>query len=189
MSGRPTTVPAYHVDAEPAGELCKSPRPKRQDCQVTVTLRQPDADEYAAWNAAAFSEYVEEIVASGGMSREAAEERARREDAELLPDGWATPGQLIFRVEADGQSVGWLWLALQSPRAETGVGFIYDITIDEALRGRGYGRRAMQLAEEEARRHGIHALALNVFGQNAIARALYSSLGYRETSVQMRKEL
>ena len=89
----------------------------------------------------------------------------------------------------DGQSVGWLWLALQSPRAEAGVGFIYDITIDEALRGRGYGRTAMQLAEDEARRHGLHALALNVFGQNAIARALYSSLGYAETSVQMRKEL
>jgi hypothetical protein len=30
---------------------------------------------------------------------------------------------------------------------------------------------------------------LNVFGQNAIAQALYSGLGCRETSVQMRKEL
>lgn len=161
----------------------------RQDCQVTVTLRQPEADEYAAWKAADYNGYVEEIVASGGMSREAAEEKAQREDAELLPDGWATPGQLIFRVDVDGQSVGWLWLALQSPRAEAGVGFIYDITIDEALRGRGYGRTAMQLAEDEARRYGLHALALNVFGQNANARALYSSLGYVETSVQMRKEL
>ncbi|HEY8676886.1 MAG TPA: GNAT family N-acetyltransferase [Candidatus Dormibacteraeota bacterium] len=156
---------------------------------MTVTLRQPEADEYAAWKAADYSGYVEEIVASGSMSREAAEEKGRREDAELLPDGWATSGQLIFRVDVDGQSVGWLWLALQSPRAEAGVGFIYDITIDEALRGRGYGRTAMQLAEDEARRHGLHALALNVFGQNAIARALYSSLGYAETSVQMRKEL
>jgi ribosomal protein S18 acetylase RimI-like enzyme len=96
---------------------------------------------------------------------------------------------LIFRVEADEQPVGWLWLALRNPRAEAGVGFIYDITIDETLRGRGYGRAAMRLAEEEALRNGLHALALNVFGQNAIARALYSSLGYRETSVQMRKEL
>ena len=85
--------------------------------------------------------------------------------------------------------MGWLWLALQNPRAEAGVGFTYDITVDEALRGRGYGRAAMELAEEEARRNGLHALALNVFGHNAIARALYSSLGYSETSVQMRKEL
>lgn len=156
---------------------------------MTVTLRAPRPDEFATWKAAAFKEYVEEIVNSGTMSRQAAEEKANREDAELLPDGWATPGQLIFRLDVDGQPVGWLWLALQSPRAEDGVGFIYDITVDEAVQGQGYGRAAMQLAEAEARRHGLHALTLNVFGQNAIARGLYSSLGYRETSVQMRKEL
>ena len=112
-----------------------------------------------------------------------------RSAAELLPEGLATPGQLIFRMEADGQSVGWLWLARRNPRAEAGVGFVYDIAVDEALRGRGYGRAAMRLAEDEARRNGLHAIALNVFGHNAIARALYASLGYRETSVQMRKEL
>lgn len=156
---------------------------------MTGTLRRPSAEEYAGWSAAVFDAYVDEIVASGSMSRAAAEEKGRREDAELLPDGLATPGQLIFRVEVDGQPVGWLWLALRNPRAEDGVGIVYDVSIDEALRGRGYGRAAMRLAEEEARRNGLHALALNVFGQNAIARALYSSLGYRETSVQMRKEL
>jgi ribosomal protein S18 acetylase RimI-like enzyme len=69
------------------------------------------------------------------------------------------------------------------------VSFIYDISVDEALRGRGYGRAAIRLAEEEARRNGLHALALSVFGQNVIARAFYESLGYRETSLQMRKEL
>jgi GNAT superfamily N-acetyltransferase len=37
--------------------------------------------------------------------------------------------------------------------------FIYDITIDEALSGHGYGRAARRLAEEEARRNGLHALA------------------------------
>jgi ribosomal protein S18 acetylase RimI-like enzyme len=156
---------------------------------VTVRLRQPSAEEYAQWSAAALDAYVDEIFASGSMSREAAEEKGRRDFAELLPQGLATPGQLIFRIEVDEQPVGWLWLALRNPRAEAGVGFIYDIVIDEALRGRGYGREAMRLADEEARRNGLHALALNVFGHNTIARALYSSLGYRETSVQMRKEL
>lgn len=154
-----------------------------------MKLRHPSAEEYAQWSAAALDAYVDEIVASGTMSREAAEEKGRRDEAELLPEGLATPGQLIFRIEADEEPVGWLWIALRNPRAETGVGFIYDIAIDEALRGRGYGRAAMRLAEEEARRNGLHALGLNVFGHNAIARALYASLGYRETSVQMRKEL
>ncbi|TME44567.1 MAG: GNAT family N-acetyltransferase [Chloroflexi bacterium] len=156
---------------------------------MTVTQRHPNAEEYAQCSAAQLEAYVDELVASGSMSREAAEEKGRRDAAELLPEGLATPGQLIFRMEADGQSVGWLWLALRNPRAEAGVGFVYDIAVDEALRGRGYGRAAMRLAEDEARRNGLHAIALNVFGHNAIARALYASLGYRETSVQMRKEL
>jgi len=108
---------------------------------MTVTLRQPNAEEYAQWSDAQLEAYVDELVASGSMSREAAEEKGRRDAAELLPEGLATPGQLIFRMEADGQSVGWLWLALRNPRAEAGVGFVYDIVVDEALRGRGYGMR------------------------------------------------
>ncbi len=156
---------------------------------MKVTLRRPTDAEYKSWSKVALDSYVDQIVASGSMSRRAAEEKARAEDAELLTAGLDTPGQLIFRVEADGQPVGWLWFALQQPQREKGVGFIFDISIDEALRGHGYGRAAMQAAEKEARRRGLKALALNVFGQNSVARGLYASLGYAETSVQMRKEL
>jgi ribosomal protein S18 acetylase RimI-like enzyme len=156
---------------------------------MTVRLRRPTPDEYAAWSAQELQEYIAEIVASGSLSRAAAEDQARREDAELLPLGLDTPGQLIFRLDVDGQPVGWLWLSLQHPYGDAGVGFIYNIVVDETFRGRGHGRAAMQLAEQEARRHGLHALALSVFGHNAIARDLYLSLGYRETSIRMRKEL
>ncbi|MGA8667919.1 MAG: GNAT family N-acetyltransferase [Candidatus Dormiibacterota bacterium] len=156
--------------------------------RMSVTLRRPTADEYAAWSAVGLEGYISEIVASGGLTRAAAEEQARREDADLLPHGLDTPGQLIFRLEAAGQPVGWLWLSLQHPYGDPGVGYIYDIVVDEPFRRRGYGREAMQLAEQEAKRNGLHALALNVFGHNRVARDLYLSLGYRETSVRMRKE-
>src|SRR6202521_2854902 len=156
---------------------------------MAVTLRPASAEEYEGWSAAMQAAYVDEIVESGSMSRQAAEEKGRRSTADFLPHGLATPGQLVFRVEVDEQPVGWLWLALRHPSAEPGVGFIYDIALDESVRGRGYGRAAMQLAEGEARRNGLHALALNVFAHNSIARSLYARLGYRETSVQMRKEL
>lgn len=154
-----------------------------------MTLRRPTSDEYRAWSSLELEGYISEIVASGSLSRAAAEYQARREDAELLPQGLDTPGQLIFRLEAEGQPVGWLWLALQHPHGDLGVGFIYNIVVDESFRGRGYGREAMELAEEEAKRHGLNALALNVFGHNRIAWGLYLSLGYRETSVRMKKDL
>ena len=67
--------------------------------------------------------------------------------------------------------------------------FVYDVTIDAGQQGRGYGRAAMQLAEEEAKSRGIDRIELNVFGGNDVARGLYRSLGYVETSAQMRKDL
>ena len=65
--------------------------------------------------------------------------------------------------------------------------WVYDIEIDPEHRGRGLGRDAMRLAEEEARRLGRQRIKLNVFARNAVARALYLSLGFEEMSIQMSK--
>jgi ribosomal protein S18 acetylase RimI-like enzyme len=72
----------------------------------------------------------------------------------------------------------------------TGLGrclWIYDIRIDEAYRGRGYGRAAMLLVEAEARERGYGRIGLNVFGGNDVARNLYRSLGYEENAIVMSK--
>jgi ribosomal protein S18 acetylase RimI-like enzyme len=106
----------------------------------------------------------------------------------VLPAGLDTPGHGIFVVEADGERVGLLWVAERELGARQ-VLYIYDIEIDEAHRGRGFGRTAMLLAEEEARARGLNRIELNVFGGNHVARALYRSLGYVETSAQMAKDL
>jgi hypothetical protein len=70
---------------------------------MSVSLRRPTSDEYEGWSALELEGYISEIVASGSLSREAAEDQARRQDAELLPQGLDTPGHLIFRIEAEGQ--------------------------------------------------------------------------------------
>lgn len=66
---------------------------------------------------------------------------------------------------------------------------MWDVVIDEDQRGRGLGRQAMLLAEELARQGGATTFGLNVFANNVVARNLYTSLEYEETSVQMRKPL
>jgi RimJ/RimL family protein N-acetyltransferase len=43
--------------------------------------------------------------------------------------------------------------------------------------------------EDEARARGVHRIELHVFGGNDVARGLYRSLGYVETSVLMGKDL
>jgi len=84
--------------------------------------------------------------------------------------------------------VGRLWLAERELGGRR-VLYLYDISIEPGHQGRGYGRATMKLAEQEARARGIGRIELNVFGGNEVARNLYRSLGYVETSVQMGKDL
>jgi len=65
---------------------------------------------------------------------------------------------------------------------------VYDIVIDEEFRGEGFGRSAMQAAEDYVKSQGGTRLALNVFGPNAVARGLYESLDYRIMKIGMRKD-
>jgi ribosomal protein S18 acetylase RimI-like enzyme len=98
------------------------------------------------------------------------------------------PGHLVFTVEHDDTAVGALWIGPLRPEQPTHY-WVWDITIDEAHRGRGFGKETMLLAEREARSVGATELGLNVFGSNTIARHLYESLGYAPTSIRMSKSL
>lgn len=158
------------------------------DSGPTLSLRPLRPDEFAGFVAASKGGYARDISEHGGFSEEFARKKAENDFAAVLPAGLETPGHGIFVVEADTERVGVLWVAQREVGARQ-VLFIYDIEIDEAHRGRGYGRSAMLLAEQEARLRGLNRVELNVFGGNAVARALYRSLGYVETSAQMAKDL
>jgi ribosomal protein S18 acetylase RimI-like enzyme len=106
----------------------------------------------------------------------------------MFPDGQSGPGQLLYRVEKDGQPVGSLWISPVSPN-QPEAWWVWDITIEEPHRGRGLGKAAMLLAEREARSHGATELGLNVFGSNTVARHLYELLGYGTVAVRMSKRL
>lgn len=156
---------------------------------MRLTLRPATGTEYEAWTSRAVAGYAAEIAASGEMSPEAAMAKARRDHERALPDGLATDGQLLWRLVADGQPVGWLWLAIPGPHGDPDMAWVNLVEVDEAFRGRGYGREAMLLAEAEARSRGMRSVGLNVHGSNAVARSLYAGLGYQVTAQQMKKPL
>ena len=56
-------------------------------------------------------------------------------------------------------------------------------------RGKGYGRKLMEHAEELARAAGFRVLGLMVAGHNHPAQRLYQAVGFRSTNVLMRKQL
>jgi len=155
---------------------------------MDVKLRPMRNDEFADWLPQMRDDYARSMIEEGGVSPESASQRAAAQTEQLFPGERPSAEQLVFVVEADGEAVGELWLADRDDVLQRCL-FVYQIHIAEAHRGRGCGKAAMLLAEEEARRRGIDRLALNVFGRNTVARRLYLSLGYAENAVAMSKSL
>jgi ribosomal protein S18 acetylase RimI-like enzyme len=55
------------------------------------------------------------------------------------------------------------------------------LAVDPTSRGLGIGTRLIQLAESEARRHGLSRLSLTVHENSEAARRLYKQVGFVET--------
>jgi ribosomal protein S18 acetylase RimI-like enzyme len=156
---------------------------------MTARLRPLREDEFAAFEERSRAGYAASIEHEGGWTREEAREKTERDFAELWPGGRPLPDQLVYIVEDEtGEPVGDLWLAERDVSGRKAL-FVYDVEIAPEHRGRGFGKAAMLLAEDEARARGLGFIALNVFGGNDVARNLYRGLGYQEMAVAMGKEL
>jgi ribosomal protein S18 acetylase RimI-like enzyme len=152
-----------------------------------VHLRPMTRAEFDEWLPRQMAAYAALIAESGALPAVAAREKAERDTVRHFGGGFATPGQLVFRIVAGEVPVGWLWLGVPGPDLDPLMAWVFEIEVDAPFRGHGYGRAAMRLAEEEARSRGMTSLGLNVHGQNTAARSLYESLGYQTTALQMKK--
>lgn len=152
---------------------------------MATTLRRMTDEEIDSFQATTFDDYAEDRIAAGEdpvMTREVVAQQRK----DYFPEGKPAPGHLLYRVLDDGDPVGILWIGPRQGNRPDQL-WVYNIIVDEGLRGRGIGRAAMLLAEEEAKAHGAVELGLNVFGHNKIARNLYESLGYDTMAIMMRK--
>ena len=76
-------------------------------------------------------------------------------------------------ITQQGQAVAWGLVVLEREAA----GF-YDVVVDANQRGKGLGRELMQGLMQWAAQQGARRLDLQVAGSNAVAQALYASLGF-----------
>ncbi len=87
-----------------------------------------------------------------------------------------------FWLVENGAPVGFFVLSLgYSPEHGGTDGFIDDIYLEPAMRGRGLGKAAMALALAESRKCGIRVLLLEVEAENDRAYRLYQSVGFTDT--------
>lgn len=155
---------------------------------MAVEMRPMRDDEFDAWFPQMREGFAQALIEDGGFAADGARSKAAEDMERLFPGERPSPEQLVFVIEADGEPVGDLWLCERDDALQPCL-FVYDVHLREDARGRGYGKAAMLFAEEEARRRGRSRIALNVFGRNEVARALYLSLGYEENAIAMSKSL
>jgi ribosomal protein S18 acetylase RimI-like enzyme len=156
---------------------------------VDLRLRPLHDDELAEFIEASRREYVVGLVEHARMSADFADRKAERDLASVTGAASIPEGHSLYWIEDGEERIGRLWFEERpSPRLGR-LAWLNEVEIDEPFRGRGYGRRALDLLEDEVRARGLPEIALNVWGGNDVARALYDSHGYFERAVEMAKEL
>ena len=154
---------------------------------MTLRLRTLVDAELAEFVEACRSEYVTGLVEQARLPPDFAARKAERDLAAY--EGVIPQGHSFYWIESDGERIGRLWFEERESARVGRIAWLYEVEIDPPFRGRGYGRIAMQLLEDNVRARGIPEIALNVWGGNDLARSLYRSEGYFERSVEMAKVL
>lgn len=149
--------------------------------------------EYEAYRQDSASNYAAEVSLANGFPLEHAIRIAETSFRAMLPEGLSTPNQFLFSLFEKNTAerappVGMLWFGIKE-EGGTRKAFIYDILVHSGHQGKGYGKAAMRLLEDEVRRLGLKRIGLHVFAHNGRARALYESLGYVPTNLVMQKQL
>ena len=155
-----------------------------------VELLPMTKDEFEAYLTGAIKNYADEKVKAGNWPSEGALQRSERDYLSLLPKGVASKDQHLFSLKDTdtGQNVGMIWFAVREQAGQQ-TAFIYDFSVDEAFRGKGYGKAALVELEQKVKALGVTSISLHVFGHNRAAWTLYEKLGYEVTNVNMTKRL
>lgn len=146
------------------------------------------AGEYVQYLATAVDQYARDTARGWKRPLEETQANAQKDYDQLLPQGLATPNNFLFTAREGGRRIGMVWLAI-TDRPSGKSAYIYNIEVEQAQRGKGFGRQLLAAIESKAAEEGANRIGLNVFGYNTAARALYESAGFEVGAIGMYKAL
>ena len=76
------------------------------------------------------------------------------------------------------------WVSLRGP-----AGVLHDVIVNPEHRGRGAGRLLLDATLEFLRSRGSPRVVLSTAARNASAQRLFASAGFRDTMIEMTREL
>ena len=119
-------------------------------------------------------------------------EDAERGYASFLGSKLGASDDVVLVAEDGGEIVGYVWAALEPlswKELRGPAGFIHDIAVMEESRRSGVAKKLMEAAVDWLRERGAPRVVLWTAAPNEAAQALFRRLGFRETMVEMTKEL
>jgi ribosomal protein S18 acetylase RimI-like enzyme len=167
--------------------MAKSLRPVASTLPASVTARPMTVAESRDWLKRPADDFAQAWI-SRGMRPRPARARVRAAVQRALSDDDAANVALRLLFHGD-EAVGRLWVTRPGPESSPPGAYVYEVEVEQARRGAGFGRALMLLAEEIALGWGEAAIGLQVFNDNIPARRLYESLGYVTTADVLLKDL
>jgi len=174
-----------------------APTPPARGPAVSISLLAVSPMEYREFVAAQIAEFADQKVRAGQWRPTDAESLSRHVVEGFLPAAGPTPGHRVLKaIDEGGERVGWIWVGpppvkpLNVPHRR----WLYQITVEPTMQGRGVGRAMLDRLERDLAADGVQELYLNVFRWNVAARSLYDSAGYEvilegESDAGMKKVL
>jgi ribosomal protein S18 acetylase RimI-like enzyme len=143
---------------------------------IVITLVPMSSDEVRHWLDESVQVFASELSEASGMDQGQAMLKAESILSEVVPDGGDTAGHSFRWIMNGIDRVGRVWFGPVADRER--IVHIWDIEIDPAFRGRGFGGSAIDSVVEEARGMAATALTLDVFETNPEAMRLYEKKGF-----------
>jgi len=157
---------------------------------MLIAFEKMTSEEFEVYREKLIETYTQDNIKSGKYDAETALENSRKEVDTILQNGLHTEGHELLRIvdRSNGEKVGYLWINDLRSKRRNKV-FIYDLIIFEKFRGKGYGKASLNALEQFVRELGVMSISLHVFAHNEVALALYKSLGYTITNINMTKTI
>ena len=155
-----------------------------------INLHKMTEAEFSEYKPFLIEEYAQNIANNYRIPLEEARASSSKQIDDALKDGLATPNQFLYEIGlGEGtteERIGYLWIEVDEIKRRCYLGDIY---LHEAFRGKGWGKKILELLEVLMIERNIQRISLHVFGKNTVARKLYEKQGYEITGSGMQKWL
>ena len=145
---------------------------------MSVEVRKMTSEEFDAFFQWSAENHAKELMEELQLSHAEAMQETLQELAQMLPEGFRTENNHFMMIVAEQEKAGYLWTIYEKTEGRKQC-FLCDFVIWEEKRRKGYGEKALSLAERIAATAGCQESVLFVRDDNTAARALYEKCGYR----------